>query len=167
MSDWRLQRSHRDDPRSSISSGMRGEVGSGDAILTEDGAVVAVSEGMMIESTRLKPLLGGRRNGGGVSHVALCTQGGETGFAPQPHASGSNNRTHTHIHITLTRWEGRQACEGAGRGHSREGAFLHIRRSSSGPTPHTAAVIYTSGWSLHLPARYCGEASLGHKRVQV
>lgn len=98
----------------------------------------------MIESTRLKPLLGGRRNGGGVSHVSLCTQGGETGFAPQPHASGSNNHTHTHIHITLTRWEGRQACEGAGRGHSREGAFfLHIRRSSSGPhTTHSGGYLH-------------------------
>lgn len=51
----------------------------------------------------------------------------------------------------------------AGRGPS----FCTSGGPVRAPTPHTAAVIYTSGWSLHLPARYCGEASLGHKRVQV
>lgn len=139
------------------------------AVLTEDDVVMAVSEGVTRERERekhtSKTMVRGReRRRGPVTFVTLCTPGGFM----SPRASGT--RTHTHAH---THWI-----------HARAGKLRRGRTQQQGrwgqgwgggpscaPTvqfgPHARQLFTHRGWSLLRPGRYCGEASLGHKRVQV
>lgn len=74
-------------------------VGSGDAILTEDGAVVAVSEGMMIESTHLKLLLGASQEWRwDQSCCAMYTGLGNRVFTTAARKWQQQSHTHAHTH---------------------------------------------------------------------